>query len=47
MAKSKTKEPEPDDDEVAGIGHNALSPAALKNYVERIERLVEDRKAVN
>lgn len=30
-----------------GAGHNALSPKQLKEFCERIETLIEDRKAVN
>lgn len=28
-------------------GHNSLSPASLRNYCERIESLIESRKAIN
>ena len=31
----------------AGMGHNSLSPSELVKYCERIEALIEDRKAVN
>jgi uncharacterized protein (UPF0335 family) len=31
----------------AGSGHNSLSPDDLKRYCERIEALIEDRKAIN
>ena len=43
---SKTKEPN-DNIIEAGMGHNSLSPIDLKKYCERIEALIEDRKAVN
>ena len=35
------------ENETPSIGDNSLSPDTLKNYVERIESLVEDRKSVN
>ena len=28
-------------------GHNVLTPGALRSYCERIESLIEDRKAIN
>lgn len=31
----------------AGSGHNSLSPVELRDYCERIEALMEDRKAIN
>jgi uncharacterized protein (UPF0335 family) len=34
-------------EETPGAGHNSLSPSQLLSYVEKIEKLVEDRKAVN
>lgn len=44
----KAKSTEPDDNIIeAGEGHNSLNPSDLRSYCEKIEALVEDRKAVN
>lgn len=42
-------QPDEDDDNIveAGMGHNSLSPGDLRKFCERVEKLVEDRKAVN
>ena len=40
--------PKQDDNIIeAGMGHNSLSPKDLRAYCERIEALIEDRKAIN
>lgn len=31
----------------AGFGHNSLSPSDLRSYCERVEALMEQRKAIN
>lgn len=44
----KSKKAEPDDNIIeAGTGHNSLSPSDLKKICECIEKLIEDRKAIN
>lgn len=42
----KVKKSDPNIEE-AGMGHNSLSPAELKNICERVESLIEERKATN
>ncbi len=36
-----------DDDDVAGIGHNVASDQQLRQYIERVERLEEEKKGVS
>lgn len=46
MPKSQPSE---DNDNIieAGQGHNSLSPSDLRKFCERVEKLIEDRKAIN
>jgi uncharacterized protein (UPF0335 family) len=48
MARKKAQLEEVEEDEPAGAGHNSLQLSAkeLKNIVERIESLLEDKKAL-
>ena len=45
----RIKKPKPTEEQIEepGKGHNSLSPAELKNIVERIESLTDDRAAIN
>ncbi|PAL23556.1 DUF2312 domain-containing protein [Sphingopyxis sp. GW247-27LB] len=36
-----------DEDEIAGEGHNGSADAQLRQYIERVERLEEERKGVS
>jgi uncharacterized protein (UPF0335 family) len=47
MPKPKTQEPEDDNIIEAGVGHNSLSPGALRDYCQRAEKIIEERKVLN
>ena len=47
MPKAKTTEVADDNIIEAGMGHNSLSPSALRSYCERIEKLIEEREKLS